>query len=56
MHRPYDTFRVAWRDPSHDKTYITFSLDKMGQVERMKVDALMDGSSAVYERIPNSEL
>jgi len=39
-HWHYDTFRVTWRNPIFDmprKSFLTFYLDEMGRVEKLKV-------------------
>ncbi len=49
-HWHYDTFRVTWRDPSMGRSFVTFSLDAAGRVERMRVEGFSD-----LRRLPDRE-
>jgi len=53
-HWHHDTFQLTWPDAILGKTYVTFGLGRDGQVERLLIDALVDGSSATYNRLSDS--
>jgi len=44
-HWHYDTFRATWRNPMFQPEFVTFALDKTGEVDTMNVESM-----AVFER------
>ncbi|HET9984864.1 MAG TPA: serine hydrolase [Longimicrobiales bacterium] len=49
-HWHYDTFRAVFRNHAYGKTYMTFAVDKMGQVGALDVDDF-----AVFARVPEKD-
>lgn len=40
QHWDFDTFRVTWRDPQEGTSFVTFTLDAAGKVDRMEVEGI----------------
>ncbi|MBL7074425.1 serine hydrolase [candidate division KSB1 bacterium] len=54
-HWHYDTFRVTWRNPIYDmpeRTFLTFYLDEMGKVAKLKVTFY---DPIYFKKVPRSE-
>ncbi|MBN1318598.1 MAG: serine hydrolase [Anaerolineales bacterium] len=49
-HWHYDTFRATWRDPKFAPEFVTFALDKTGNVDTMLVETM-----ARFERVEDSK-
>jgi CubicO group peptidase (beta-lactamase class C family) len=41
-HWHYDTFRVTWRDRMEGKGFVSFTLNRQGKIERMKIEEIGD--------------
>lgn len=46
-HWNYDTFRVTWSDPIQGKGFVTFTLDRKGNVAKMAIQGI-----AEFDRVP----
>ncbi len=40
QHWDFDTFRVTWRDPQEGPSFVTYTLDAAGKVDRMEVEGI----------------
>jgi CubicO group peptidase (beta-lactamase class C family) len=49
-HWHYDTFRLVWRDQAFGRNFVTFSLDRDGKPETVKIDSQQD--PLIFRRRP----